>query len=73
MLPLCASLLAHPMKPSCSIEQGGVTQPHSYGNITGAIAKIVYRKVVKKLRQFISYHENCIDYKPGLWMNTLHL
>ena len=38
MLPLCASLLAHPMKPSCSIEQGGVTQPHSEGNITGPIA-----------------------------------
>ena len=29
MLKLCASLLVHPMKPSCSIEQGGVTQPHS--------------------------------------------
>ena len=25
------------MKPSCSIEQGGVTQPHSEGNITRPI------------------------------------
>ena len=49
MLPLCASLLAHPMKPSCSIEQDGVTQPHSYGNITRPIAKILYGKVVKKV------------------------
>ena len=50
MLPLCASLLAHPMKPSCSIEQGGVTQPHSEGNITGPIANILYGEVVKKKR-----------------------
>ena len=50
MLPLCASLLAHPMKPSCSIEQGGVTQPHSGGNITGPIANILYGEVVKKKR-----------------------
>ena len=48
MLPLCASLLAHPMKPLCSIEQGGVTQPHSEGNITGPIANILYGEVVKK-------------------------
>ena len=27
MLPLCACLLAHQMKPSSSIEQGGVTEP----------------------------------------------
>ena len=50
MLPLCASLLAHPMKPLCSIEQGGVTQPHSEGNITGPIANILYGEVVKKKR-----------------------
>ena len=48
MLPLCACLLAHPMKPSCSIEQGGVTQPHSDGNITRPIANILYGKVVKR-------------------------
>ena len=48
MPPLCASVLAHPMKPSCSIEQGGVTQPHSEGNITGPIANILYGEVVKK-------------------------
>ena len=48
MLPLCASLHAHPMKPSYSIEQGGVTQPHSEGNITGPIASILYGEVVKK-------------------------
>ena len=48
MLQLCASLLAHTMKPSCSIEQGGVTQPHSEGNITGPIANILYGEVVKK-------------------------
>ena len=50
MLPLCASLHAHPMKPSYSIEQGGVTQPHSEGNITGPIANILYGEVVKKKR-----------------------
>ena len=38
------------MKPSCSIEQGGVTQPHSGGNITGPIANILYGEVVKKKR-----------------------
>ena len=48
MLPLCASVLAHTMKPSYSIEQGGVTQPHSEGNITGPIANILYGEVVKK-------------------------
>ena len=48
MLPLCACLLASPMKPSCSIEQGGVTQPHSDGNITRPIANILYGKVVKR-------------------------
>ena len=36
------------MKPSCSIEQGGVTQPHSDGNITRPIANILYGKVVKR-------------------------
>ena len=48
MLPLCASVLAHPMKPSCSFEQVGVTQPYSEGNITGPIANILYGEVVKK-------------------------
>ena len=48
MLPLCACLLAPPMKPPCSIEQGGVTQPHSDGNITRPIANILYGKVVKR-------------------------
>ena len=41
MLPLCVSFLAHPLKPSCLIEQGGVTQPHSGGNITGPIVNIL--------------------------------
>ena len=41
MLPLYASVLAHPMKPSYSFEQVGVTQPYSEGNI-------LYREVVKK-------------------------
>ena len=31
-------------------EQGGVTQPHSEGNITGPIANILYGEVVKKKR-----------------------
>ena len=50
MVPLFASLLAHPIKPLYSIEQGGVTQPHSEGNITGPIANILYGEVVKKER-----------------------
>ena len=49
MLPLCASLLAHPMKPSFSIDQGGGTQLNSEGNITGPIANILNREVVKKM------------------------
>ena len=36
------------MKPSCSKEQDGVTQPHSEGNITRPIANILYGKVVKR-------------------------
>ena len=47
MVPLCACLLSPPMKPSCSIEQDGVTQPHSEGNITRPIANILCGKVVK--------------------------
>ena len=49
MLPLCACLLAPPMKPSYSIEQDGVTQPHSEGNITRPIANKLYGKVVKRV------------------------
>ena len=53
MLPLCASVLALPMKPTYfiqKIEQDVVTQPYSDDNITGPIANILYGEVVKKKR-----------------------
>ena len=51
MLPLCASVLALPMKTTYfiqKIEKDGITQPYSDDNITRPIANILHRAVVKK-------------------------
>ena len=44
MLPICAYLLAPPVKPSCFIRQSEVTQPHRDGNIMRPIANIPVKR-----------------------------
>ena len=69
MLPLCASVLALPMKPTYfikKIEQDGVTQPCSDDNITGPIANILHRAVVKNASNIATIKAAILDFSTLL-------